>query len=262
MEEPSPGAAEIRARVLIVDDEQGPRESLRMILSPSYEVLCARDGIEALEVLQTAPVDVVTLDLNMPGIKGDELMHRLRSRFPSVELIVITGYATLHSATEGIRAGLADYLAKPFDVVQVTRAVARAVARGRGRRRLAGFLEALGEVVGRERDVGLVLAQLESSPWLRERTVELVESAGRTANGEADAGLGSPAFLEVLAETIEARGAGGRFDPDLAKEFLALVESGACDGADTVADVLRVASEWVRSGGAGRAVDRSMGAAR
>ena len=115
MEETNP-TAEVRSRVLIVDDEQGPRESLRMILSPSYEVLCARDGLEALEVLQTAPVDVVTLDLNMPGIKGEELMHRLSSRFPSVEIIVITGYATLRSATEGIRAGIADYLAKPFAV--------------------------------------------------------------------------------------------------------------------------------------------------
>jgi PleD family two-component response regulator len=52
----------VRARILIVDDEQGPRESLRMILSPSHEVLCARNGSEALEVLQTAPVDLVTLD--------------------------------------------------------------------------------------------------------------------------------------------------------------------------------------------------------
>jgi response regulator RpfG family c-di-GMP phosphodiesterase len=409
VEETSP-AAEVRSRVLIVDDEQGPRESLRMILSPSYEVLCARDGVEALEVLQTAPVDVVTLDLNMPGIKGEELMHRLCDRFPSVEIIVITGYATLRSATEGIRAGIADYLAKPFDVVQVIAAVARAVARGRGRRRLAGFLEALGAVVGRERDVDLVLAQIEASPGLRERTAELVESAGRAAGAEAGAGFGSLAFFEVLAETIEARGpalhgharrvggyagllaervglhaseqeelrcaaflhdlgqvgvpsdllerpgpleagereavrlhpeigarllqplavprvvadgvrhhherwdgggypgglrgaeiplaarivaiadaydamtsarphrdalsaeaacaelergAGSQFDPELTKEFLALVESGACDGElDYVVDALRVVGARMRSGGAGRAVDRSLGAAR
>ena len=410
MEETNP-TAEVRSRVLIVDDEQGPRESLRMILSPGYEVLCARDGLEALEVLQTAPVDVVTLDLNMPGIKGEELMRRLASRFPSVEIIVITGYATLRSATEGIRAGIADYLAKPFDVAQVIAAVARAVARGRGRRRLADFLEALGEILGRERDVDLVLAQIEASPALRARTLELVESAGRAASAEAGAGFGSPAFFEVLAETIEARaavlrgharrvawyagllagrlglhaseqeqlrcaaflhdlgqvgvpsdllerpgpleagereavrlhpeigarllqplavpravadgvrhhherwdgggypdglrgagiplaarivaladaydamtsgrphrealspeaacaelerGAGSQFDPELTKEFLALVESGACDGEvdSYVVDALRVAGAGMRSGGAGRAVDRSAGAAR
>jgi response regulator RpfG family c-di-GMP phosphodiesterase len=409
VEETSP-AAEVRSRVLIVDDEQGPRESLRMILSPAYEVLCARDGVEALEVLQTAPVDVVTLDLNMPGIRGEELMHRLARRFPSVEIIVITGYATLRSATEGIRAGIADYLAKPFDVAQVVASVARAAARGRGRRRLADFLEALGEVVGRERDVHLVLAQIQASPGLRARTLELVEGAGRTASAEAGAGLGSLAFFEILAETIEARGAaldgharrvawyagllaervgldasereelrcaaflhdlgqvgvpsdvlgrpgpleagerealrrhpeigarllqplavpravadgvrhhherwdgggypdglrgaeipraarivaladaydaltsarphrealspeaacaelergaGSQFDPELTKEFLALVESGACDGElDYVVDALRVAGARMRSGGAGRAVDRSQGAAR
>jgi response regulator RpfG family c-di-GMP phosphodiesterase len=409
VEETKP-TAEVRSRILIVDDEQGPRESLRMILSPTYEVLCARDGLEALEVLQTAPVDVVTLDLNMPGIRGEELMHRLAARFPSVEIIVITGYATLRSATEGIRAGIADYLAKPFDVTQVVAAVARAVARSRGRRRLADFLEALGEVVGRERDVDLVLAQVEASPALRARTLELVESAGRAASAEAGAGLGSLAFFEVLAETIEARGealrgharrvawtaglladrlgldaaareelrcaaflhdlgqvgvpsellerraplaaaeqealrrhpeigarllqplavpravadgvrhhherwdgggypdglrgaeiplaarivaladawdamtaarphrealsaeaaraelergAGSQFDPELTKEFLALAESGAFDGdVDYVVDALRVAGARMRSGGAGRAVDRSLGAAR
>jgi response regulator RpfG family c-di-GMP phosphodiesterase len=411
VEETNP-TAEVRSRVLIVDDEQGPRESLRMILSPSYEVLCARDGLEALEVLQTAPVDVVTLDLNMPGIKGEELMHRLASRFPSVEIIVITGYATLRSATEGIRAGIADYLAKPFDVAQVIAAVARAVSRGRGRRRLADFLEALGEILGRERDVDLLLAQIGASPALRSRTLELVESAGRAASAETGAGLGSSlAFFEVLAETLEARGtalrgharrvawyagllaerlglhaseqaelrcaaflhdlgqvgvpshllerpgpleageqealrrhveigtrllqplavpravadgvrhhherwdgggypdrlhgagiplaariialadaydamtsarphrealspeaacaelergAGSQFDPELTKEFLALVESGACDGEvdSYVVDALRVTGAGMRSGGAGRAVDRSVGAAR
>jgi response regulator RpfG family c-di-GMP phosphodiesterase len=411
VEETNP-TAEVRSRVLIVDDEQGPRESLRMILSPGYEVLCARDGLEALEVLQTAPVDVVTLDLNMPGIKGEELMHRLASRFPSVEIIVITGYATLRSATEGIRAGIADYLAKPFDVAQVIAAVARAVARGRGRRRLADFLEALGEILGRERDVDLLLAQIGASPALRSRTLELVESAGRAASAETGAGLGSSlAFFEVLAETLEARGtalrgharrvawyagllaerlglhaseqaelrcaaflhdlgqvgvpshllerpgpleageqealrrhveigtrllqplavpravadgvrhhherwdgggypdrlhgagiplaariialadaydamtsarphrealspeaacaelergAGSQFDPELTKEFLALVESGACDGEvdSYVVDALRVTGAGMRSGGAGRAVDRSVGAAR
>ncbi len=57
-----------RATVLVVDDERGPRESLRMILQPNYEVLVARDGSEALQLLRSQPVDLVTLDLKMPGI--------------------------------------------------------------------------------------------------------------------------------------------------------------------------------------------------
>jgi putative two-component system response regulator len=194
----------IRSRILIVDDEKGPRESLRMILTPGHEVLCARDGSEALEVLETAPVDVVTLDLNMPGIKGEALMHTIRNEFPDIEVIVITGYGTLRSATEGLRVGICDYLAKPFDVVQVTAAVSRAVSRRRGRRRLVGFLEALGEVVGRERDVQTILSQVQASP-ARERVSELLEYAGSGFAGDAEPGHPAVEFLEVLAATIESQ---------------------------------------------------------
>ena len=116
-----------RATVLVVDDERGPRESLRMILSPSYEVRLASSGAEALEVLHTTPVDVVTLDLAMPGLRGQELMRAIRLDFPDVEVIVITGHGSLESATEAIRHGICDYLQKPFDVVQVTAAVVQPV---------------------------------------------------------------------------------------------------------------------------------------
>jgi putative nucleotidyltransferase with HDIG domain len=195
----------VRARILIIDDEQGPRESLRMILSPSHEVLCARNGSEALEVLQTAPVDLVTLDLNMPGVKGDDLMHTIRAEFPEIEIIVITGYGTLESAAEGVRAGVCDYLQKPFDVVQVTAAVSRALSRRRGRRRLVTFMESLGDLVGRESDVRLVLQELSTSPDLRDEASELLESAGVAAREDGRAGQRTFELLELLAMTIESQ---------------------------------------------------------
>ena len=107
-----------------MDDERGPRESLRMILAPNHEVLQASSGAEALEILGTQHVDLVTLDLNMPGMKGQDLMRTIRSEYPQVEIIIITGCGSLESATEGIRSGICDYLQKPFDVVQVTASVA------------------------------------------------------------------------------------------------------------------------------------------
>ena len=195
-----------RSTVLVVDDERGPRESLRMILQPSHGVLAVASGGEALVVLRTTPVDVVTLDLAMPGLRGPELMRTIRSEFPDVEVVVVTGRGSLESATEGIRCGVADYLHKPFDVVQVTAAVYRALARRRGRGRLVRFLEELGELVGRDRPVGAVLSQLEGDPGLRARMGDLLARSAADLAPEAtpDPERALP-FFEVLAEAIESQ---------------------------------------------------------
>jgi response regulator RpfG family c-di-GMP phosphodiesterase len=195
-----------RPTVLVVDDERGPRESLRMILEPAHRVLLAASGSEALEILRTTPVDLVSLDLNMPGMKGNELMPTLRSEFPQVEVVVITGYGTVETATLAVRYGIADYLQKPFDVVQVTAAVGRALERRRGQRQLVGFLEALGSVLGRERDVRVVLAEVARSPRLRGSLGEVMDRASRRVRASDESELArTSAFLEVLAETIESQ---------------------------------------------------------
>jgi len=193
-----------RASILIVDDERGPRESLRIILKPSYEVLVVSSGSEALEILRTTSVDLVTLDLNMPGIKGDDLMRMIRREFPDVEVIVITGWGTVESASQAVRHGIADYLQKPFDVVQVTAAVTRAMVRQMGRRRIVGFLESLGNAVGREREIASILTDLDASPLLQGRLQTAIDqTAQRTRRCEAP--METLEILEVLAETIEAK---------------------------------------------------------
>jgi response regulator RpfG family c-di-GMP phosphodiesterase len=192
--------------VLIVDDERGPRESLRMILSPTFRVVAARSGTEALDKLRSEPVDVVTLDLKMPGMAGDEVMRTMREEFPHVEIIVVTGCASIESATEGIRHGICDYLQKPFDVVQVTAAVARALARRKARTGLVSFLQALGEAVGRDRDAAAILAEVQRSQKVRGKLQKLFE---QHASGEPSDLEPEPdqtlEFLEVLAETIETK---------------------------------------------------------
>lgn len=194
-----------RARILVVDDEFGPRESLRMILRPAYEVLTASDGSEALEVLRSTPVDLVTLDLNMPGLQGEELMRVIRREFQGVEVIVITGYGSVESAVEGLRYGICDYIQKPFDVVKVLAAVSRGLKSRQGRRQLTAFLEHLGGLVGRGEEVERILGQIERSPRLRQRVEGLLGSLedGRTAD-ECDP-IPRATFLEVLAETIECQ---------------------------------------------------------
>jgi len=194
--------------VLVVDDERGSRESLRMILSPHHRVVQAASGAEALDTLRTSPVELMTLDLNMPGMKGEDLMRVVRSEFPQVEIIVITGCGTLESATSGIRYGICDYLQKPFDVVQVTGAVMRALSRQRARTRLSSFLEELGEVVGKERDAHAILSDVERSQKLRGRLGGIFGERGPASELSGGTPLDPPRtieFLEVLAETIETK---------------------------------------------------------
>lgn len=193
--------------VLIVDDERGPRESLRMILSGDHRVLTAENGARALDILRTEAIDLVTVDLNMPGMKGDELMRTVRAEFPQVELIIITGCGSIETAIEGLRHGVFDYLTKPFDVVQVMASVERAMTRRASRGRMVSFLEDIGRVLGADRDSDIVLAELEASGIAQERLRRLLEEPvleGTTGRAR----IGSPRtieFLEVLAETIESR---------------------------------------------------------
>lgn len=196
-----------RAKVLVVDDERGPRESLRMILSGSHDVTTADEGAEALEILRTESIDLVTVDLNMPGMKGDELMRTIRSEFPQTEIIIITGCGSVETAVEGIRHGVFDYLTKPFDVVQVTASVERALSRRVGRQRMVCFLEGISRVLGRNRDADLVLEELDASPLAQQRLRAVLEESmlGSESDGSRVSGPRTIEFLEVLAETIESR---------------------------------------------------------
>ncbi len=193
--------------ILVVDDERGPRESLRMILAPHYHVLQAQSGSEALDVLGKRPVDVVTLDLNMPGMMGPRVMRSIRHEHPRIEIIIITGCGSIETATEGIRYGICDYLQKPFDVVQVMAAVTRAMARRRSRSRLVSFLEELGTLVGRERDARAILEDLQRNEQMRGRLAVLLGECGeeiQLGGLPTDPGR-TVKFLEVLAETIETK---------------------------------------------------------
>jgi putative nucleotidyltransferase with HDIG domain len=196
-----------RETILVVDDERGPRESLRMILSPSFRVLAASSAVDALAILRREPTEIVTIDLNMPGMGGQDLIRRVHEEFPNIEIVVITGCATVESAAESVRIGICDYLEKPFDVVKVGAAVARAVSRRRARGGLRSFLEELGAVVGRDQDAAAILHEVERSQKMRGQLAELLAGRGDEGAARAEAErLRTIDFLEVLAETIETKG--------------------------------------------------------
>ena len=118
-----------KGTILVVDDEVGPRESLRMILKPLYEVHTASGGQEALRFIQNKDIDVVTLDLSMPGFSGIDVLKEIKKLRPNTEVIVITGYGTLNNAQEAIRFGAGDLISKPFDVAEIISIMAKSFER-------------------------------------------------------------------------------------------------------------------------------------
>ena len=119
------------ANILIVDDEIGPRESLRMILKPNYNVFTVENGNAAIQMIQEVAMDVVTLDLKMPGISGIDTLKEIRMIDPDVMIVIITGYGTLKSAIEAIRYGVFDYIPKPFNVLEIISIIDKSAQRKR-----------------------------------------------------------------------------------------------------------------------------------
>ncbi len=118
-----------KGTILIVDDEVGPRESLRMILKPIYEVFTAGDGHEAIQFIHENSIDLVTLDLKMPGLSGIDVLREIKKFQPDIEVIVITGYGTLNNAQEAIRFGAGDFISKPFNVADIIAIVSKSFER-------------------------------------------------------------------------------------------------------------------------------------
>ena len=191
--------------ILVVDDERGPRDSLRMILSTHHQVLTASDGTEALEILRRQPIDIITLDLNMPGMTGEDVMRAMHDEFPHTEVVIVTGCGSVESAALAVRHGICDYLQKPFDLVQVMSAIGRAVGRRKARTGLVDFLEELGQVVGRDKDAVAILDEVRRSQKLRTRLAEVLQVRGGPHTSPGDSPERRIDFLEVLAETIEVK---------------------------------------------------------
>ncbi|KPA18129.1 chemotaxis protein CheY [Candidatus Magnetomorum sp. HK-1] len=106
----------IPIKILIVDDEKDFVEMLSLRLKEKGEqVFTAASGNECLECLDKHPVDVIILDLKMPGMDGIETLKQIKSKNPLVEVIMLTGHGTAETAVDGMKLGAFDYLIKPSD---------------------------------------------------------------------------------------------------------------------------------------------------
>jgi len=116
------------ARILVIDDDEMTQKNLRRILEKlGHQVSTYGNALRALERLEESPYDVIISDLRMPYLDGLELLNRAKRLSPDVEVILITGYASLEGAVEATKQGAFQYLAKPFNPEQVRTVVGKAL---------------------------------------------------------------------------------------------------------------------------------------
>jgi signal transduction histidine kinase len=118
-----------RKTLLVVDDEDGPRQALHFLFKNDYNVLLAESGPQALELARCQSIDAVILDIRMPGMSGIEVLNHLKKIDPTIEVIILTAYETLETARQALRLGACDYLAKPFDIPTMRQAITTAMER-------------------------------------------------------------------------------------------------------------------------------------
>ena len=116
------------AKLLIVDDEKIALKSLLHIMKKEgYEVVGTHNGSNALKLIDEKEFDVVLTDLRMEKVDGMQILKRCRELYPDIEVVMITGYATVQSATEAMKKGAYDYITKPFKLDEVRRVVREAI---------------------------------------------------------------------------------------------------------------------------------------
>jgi DNA-binding NtrC family response regulator len=118
-----------RPVVLVVEDDRPIREVLAEALASDHDVVTAADGPTALEAFRQRPVDAVLLDFRLPGMDGLEVLRRMKAIAPGTGVILVTAVDEAPIAVEGMKAGAADYITKPFDLDRLLGAVERVVRR-------------------------------------------------------------------------------------------------------------------------------------
>src|SRR2546421_4164843 len=184
--------------VLVIDDEVGPRESLRMLLKPDYQVRTA-DCVEAgIKLLKEKSPDTIVMDIRMPGMTGIDGLRKIREIDPHLSVIMLTGFGALETARKALRLGANDYVSKPFDATEMREIIGRNVERTRVQRSTENAAAEIKELNNR---LLKELAQKERLASLGQASAEFVHD------------LGNPltivwGYVQLLAKKLE-RSEGG-----------------------------------------------------
>jgi DNA-binding NtrC family response regulator len=182
-----------KRRVLIVDDEPGVRMAVSMALKDLYEPVAVASGTEALDALAAGPVDVVLLDIVMPGMDGMQALEEIRARWPQLPVVMLTATKTVKTAVEAMKLGAFDYVTKPFDVEELRVILEKATANAA----LVREVEALRSEVGRRYQLENIIGR---SPKMQEvfKTVLTVAPLKTTVLITGESGTGK----ELVAKAI------------------------------------------------------------
>ena len=183
-------------QVLVIDDEMGPRESLRMLLKPSYQVYTADSVERGLQLLSEKKPDAIVMDIRMPGMTGIEGLRRIRQIDPHLSVIMLTGFGALETAKEALRLGANDYISKPFDAREMREVISRNVERTRRHRTSESAASEIKELNNR---LLQELAQKERLASLGQASAEFVHD------------IGNPltivwGYVQLLAKKLEESG--------------------------------------------------------
>jgi signal transduction histidine kinase len=204
-------------QVLVIDDEVGPRESLRMLLKPNYRVHTA-DCVEAgIRLLQEKHPDTIVMDIRMPGMTGIDGLRRIREIDPNLSVIMLTGFGALETAQEALRLGANDYISKPFDAREMEQVIERNVERTRVYRTSESAATEIRELNNR---LLKELAQKEHLASLGQASAEFVHDLGnpltivwgyvqllakkleKSEDGNGATGAGSAKELSIIEQNV------------------------------------------------------------
>lgn len=140
--------------ILVVDDEESLRDSMRMLLTPDYNVVFAVNGKEAIKKAKQIRPDLVLCDIRLPEIDGLEVLRRLKEMDPELDVVMVTAMNTVQYAVEAIKLGAYDYITKPFDIAVISTLVEKILEKRRLKEENIFLKEQIGKQYQFEKIVG------------------------------------------------------------------------------------------------------------
>ena len=188
-------SVENKPTLLVIDDETGPRDALRVILRPFFNIQTAESASAAIDVLNSQPIDLITLDQKLPDRQGMDLLQDIKHDHADVEVIIITGYGSLKSAMEGIRHGAAGYLLKPFNVTELLSLVNQTLEKKQRLDFLRRFIRTSTSLWGSETE--------SAQAW--KELIAGYQAIGKPTLDQAPSSESMPDLLPLFSDLLEAK---------------------------------------------------------